>query len=293
MTVSYCKIAQGQLFWRYDESTSRENHGTLLFIHAGVADHTLWDDQTEYFTANGWNVLRYDIFGLGKSRPSEFYLSMDPKHRSPFCYDEHAAEIVSAWRSAKNTNHKVVVVGLSIGGAIATDFALNYPDLCSGLVVVAGGLSGFYSENTEEENEIFAQYSELKAKKDIKSLTKLDVRVWGDGPSQPEGRVSKDVASKLHAWCEQIQQWEVDGTGGFALEGADPEKPASGRLGELQIPVAVGIGLHDESSSIAAMRYLAMQTKGIVGEFNTAHMVNLEQPKEFNKWLEMYLQKLQ
>lgn len=54
---------------------------TFLFIYAGVTDHTLWDAQVDHFLRRGWSCLRYDIFGHGKSVPSEEYLQAADRRR--------------------------------------------------------------------------------------------------------------------------------------------------------------------------------------------------------------------
>jgi pimeloyl-ACP methyl ester carboxylesterase len=60
---------------------------------------------------------------------------------------------------------------------------------------------------------------------------------------------------------------------------------AAGRLGELAIPLLVMIGLRDEAATVDAGRFLALTTNAPLLEFDTAHMINLEQPERFTKVL--------
>lgn len=84
VSEGYVEVNEGQIYWKYsiaaDETT--ESRPVLLFIHAGIADHTMWDAQVEFLLERGWNCLQFDAFGFGESRPSDMYLAADP--RPPF-----------------------------------------------------------------------------------------------------------------------------------------------------------------------------------------------------------------
>ncbi len=59
------------------------------------------------------------------------------------------------------------------------------------------------------------------------------------------------------------------------------DPPAAGRLGELAIPVLVMIGLRDEAATADAGRHLAAAKGAPLLEFDTAHLINLEEPERF------------
>lgn len=289
---------EGPLFWGLCLPVLNESRApprpTLLFIHAGVADRTLWDNQVQYFSTRGWTALRYDLFGYGKSLPSSAYLNQSP--RPSVRHYEHAAQVVRHVQKRTSAatvddHQKVIAIGLSRGGGIAIDFAIAYPDLICGLAVVAAGLSGFDCKNTSEEDEIFGREATLMQSRDIDGLARLNVKLWGDGPLQKEGRVGQEVAHKLYTWCKDIALRECDSTGGSAVPEEHLDPPAVGRLPEIKMPVAVAIGVLDESGTVAAMRYVAEHSEyATVKEFDAAHMINLEQPEEFNLWLEEWLE---
>ncbi|MCJ1291132.1 hypothetical protein MMC34_002675 [Xylographa carneopallida] len=291
----YLEVREGELFFELYTEPRHEGtvRPTLLFIHAGVADRTLWDHQVGYFTSKGWNVLRYDRFGYGRSRPKQAYLDQSP--RSKVEHYKHTAVIVRHARtlrpiSSGRHHDKVVVIGLSMGAATSIDFTIAFPDLVCGLVVIAGWLSGFDCSDTLEEQQVFFQETILMESRDEERLADLRVHLWGDGPLQPEGRLHKEARQQLYAWCKDIAQRELNGTGGSAFEDQDPLPPAVGRLAEIKTPVAVAIGTLDESSIISAMRYISDHVQGsTLKEYKAAHMVNLEYPDDFNAWLEEWL----
>ena len=297
----FVDLPEGKLYWVVDKAQStherRGSRSTLLFLHAGVADHTQWDDQASYFTARGWDVLRYDRLGFGRSIPSKTYLEQDPLPRVR--HYEHAARVVAAYHASisddtgGSTPNKVAIVGLSVGGSCAIDFTIENANLVTGLAVVAGGIWGFDAPPDPGEEQLGLEEDMLKKAKDVEGLAQLNARYWGDGPLQEEGRASAAVRNKLYDWCKDALARQLAGTGGFAIRDEVMDPPASARLSEIRVPVAVGIGKFDESSTNAAMKHLGDHVRSAtVREFDAAHMVNLECPEEFNQWLEEWLNKL-
>ena len=301
--TGHLSVPEGQIFWSLSvaspasggQRSPADTHSKplLLFIHAAVADHTLWGEQVAHLTSKGWPTLRYDIFGFGESSPSEPYLASDP--RPPVDHVAHAATVVKeVWHAhSDRKGGKVVVVGLSMGGGLAVAFAVAHPELCAGIVVVAGGLFGFEAPNKPEEDAMCQKMEDLTGVGDAEALALLYVRYWGDGPLQAEGRLTGTARERLFGWCKDIAVRECRKTGGFALPAKVGEKPpAVERLDQIRVPVAVGIGRLDETAVISAMEFLGKNIlQSEVKYFDTAHMVNLEVPGEFNDWLNGWLEK--
>jgi pimeloyl-ACP methyl ester carboxylesterase len=102
----------------------------LAFVHGFSLDTRMWDDQFEAF-AERYRVVRYDARGFGKSAlpGSEKYM--------------HAADLKALLEQLGID--RASVVGLSMGGGIAIDFALTYPEATRALVLVDSTLGGFRS----------------------------------------------------------------------------------------------------------------------------------------------------
>ncbi len=78
----------------------------LVFIHAGVSDHRMWDPQVEVF-ASRFKVIRYDLRGFGKSTmPEESFALRDDL----FAVLRHLGI------------GKAALIGCSMGGAIGDRF---------------------------------------------------------------------------------------------------------------------------------------------------------------------------
>lgn len=64
------QLKEGSLYFKFteaeDEVEDLESRPVLLFIHAGVTDHTLWDAQVDHLVARGWSCLQFDLFGFGR-----------------------------------------------------------------------------------------------------------------------------------------------------------------------------------------------------------------------------------
>lgn len=297
-------VAEGRILWRSDSPIVRKHSvkdesilkPTLLFIHACVADHTLWDEQVAYFTDKGWCCLRYDLLGYGESIPSESYLSKES--RSPVKHHDHTASIAKAFLASdrerrQSSNGKFVVIGLSCGACIAIDFAISSPELVSGLVLCAGGVGGLDIANTADEDALFNTVDQYMAEEDIENVARTNVRIWGDGPQEDEGRLNADVRERLYNWCKTIATKEITKNGGSAIPQEDLKNPpAARRLSQIKVRTIVAKGKYDESSTVSAMDYVAQNIeRAELKEFEAGHMINLECPAEFNNWLGIFLDK--
>src|SRR3972149_5125758 len=84
-----------------------KGHGhPLVFVHGGLVDSRMWNDQFELFARQN-KVVRYDLHGFGKSQMPEAFFSPveDLKILLTFLQVE-----------------RVHLVGLSLGGSIAIEF---------------------------------------------------------------------------------------------------------------------------------------------------------------------------
>ena len=282
------QVTEGSVYWKYDvaDDDAAESRPVLVFMHAGVADHTMWDAQVEYLVQKGWNCLRYDLFGFGHSHASEEYLHSDP--REPFDPIEHIDRLRQEVLPSGST---VIPIGLSIGGSLALGYTVQRPESVSGFAMIAGGLRGFEHANTPAEEGLFEIADSLIANGDVQGAANLQVRIWGDGPLQEPGRMPEPLAEQMLKWNIEISARECAKTGGTAFDTVTHEPAAGTQLGTIDVPACVAYGIYDETYTTAAMKYVAMKVQDVtVGEFKTAHMINLEVPDEFNEWLGSWLE---
>jgi pimeloyl-ACP methyl ester carboxylesterase len=166
--------------------------------------------------------------------------------------------------------------------------------MVDGLVVVAGGVSGFEAPPTEDEMKLWNQGEELWAEAeksgDWSKVADLDVKVWADGPAAPEGRADGSVRDRVREWClYNYKNHTVQG------QPVVLNPPAYGRLQEIKAPTLVMVGDQDTSSTQASMKMLAESVPGAQFELyhGVAHMVNMEKPDEFNQRVLDFLQSIE
>lgn len=238
----------------------------LVLLHAGIADNRMWDDQFAAF-AQRYRVIRYDHRGYGQS-------SMPA---GPFAFYDDLHALLRLLGVTQAT-----VVGVSMGGATAINFALKYPEMAAALVVVGSGLEGMEISTTPEETALFEQVEAAGEAGDFATANELEVHIWVDGPRRSPEAVNPAVRARVremnmqtftrHDEYEQAQPQEL-------------EPAASTRLGEIQAPTLVIIGDQDVSGIQTIADRLAAEISGArkVVMPNTAHVPNMEQPETFNQ----------
>ncbi len=107
----------------------------LVLIHAGFLDSRMWDTQFQPFSENH-RVIRYDVRGFGRSDVA----------RTRFSDYKDLHEILDHLGAKK-----AFLVGVSNGGRIASDFAVEHPSMVDHLVLVSPGMSGYKFSGPEEE----------------------------------------------------------------------------------------------------------------------------------------------
>ena len=137
---------------------------------------------------------------------------------------------------------------------------------------------------------MFEHRDDFIAKGDAHNAAMMDVRIWGRGTQGDDGRLSKMVGDKLYDWCNTIAHREIAGNGASALPAQDFKPAAAEGLSNIHVPTIVACGRYDDTSTNEAMKYVAQQVAGAkLKEFDSAHMINLECPTEFNEWMAAYL----
>ena len=239
----------------------------VILIHAGVANRSMWDDQVAALK-DGYRVIRHDTRGYGETETDAVAFS-------------NRADIAALLDHLGETSAHVV--GLSRGGQIALDFAIESPDRARSLTVVAGGIGG-YESPAEVPAETWEPVEAMWKAGEWEKLSDWETAFWADGPGQSPDRVP-EVRRRVHDWV--LDNYRAEKEEGQP-QPLDP--PAAGRLGELRAPLLVMLGTLDDPGTVEAMRHLAAVVPGArLEEFESAHMVNLEHPDRFNLLLREFL----
>ena len=236
----------------------------VTMIHPGLWDMRTWDREFDRFVEEGHRVLRYDVRGYGKSsRPD------------PGATYSNVRDLDALLEAADVT--LTALVGCSMGGGIAIDYALGFPAKVWGLVPVATALGGF--EATEEEEEWWAQRDEpieaaIEAG-DLERAQELRLEIWAPlGTDDDRGARIRQIA------FDNLHEILMDESGEERL---DP--PAAHRLEEIDVPTLILEAEHDPPDMKRLANFLVREVIGsrkVVVE-DSDHVVNMRQPERFEE----------
>jgi pimeloyl-ACP methyl ester carboxylesterase len=181
-------------------------------------------------------------------------------------------------------------MGLSMGGGMAIDFTLEYPEMVDALLPVAAGVSGFESE--EENNPEVPVWNEIVAalkRGDKARAVELNLRFWTDGPERTPEQTDPIVREKVRVMTMRNYNRDDDED---APDTIQLEPPAIARLSEIHVPTLIIVGDADVREILVIANVLE---KGIPGAKKaiipgTAHHLNMEKPQEFNRIVLDFLQ---
>lgn len=231
----------------------------LVLIHGGAVDSRAFDGQFEEF-ARHYRVTRYDLRGAGRSGDRD----------RPFSNSADLHALLGHLGI-----EKAFLLGISRGGGFAFDYALEHPEKVEALILVSANLGVHvpdYSEMFERATRAGRQDGAAAA-----------AAVWGYDPYQGPRREAAR-ARVLEILTDNMPRFRYfDGYTPVPQLSAS-ETPRSERLGEIRVPVLVISGAHDNPVARTNSRNWA---KGIAGARlvvfpESAHLVNIDQPQEFN-----------
>jgi pimeloyl-ACP methyl ester carboxylesterase len=240
----------------------------VVLIHGVTLDLRQWDSQIEALTEK-YQVIRYDVIGHGRSSGLSPALSNGSFIDSNYLRDLFDALDID----------KAHVVGLSAGGGIAINFALDYPDRVQTLTPMDSRIWGYNVPS--ELGERFGRYIDVSRNQGVQAALKL----WAADPLFAPANANPTVQA-------QLNQIVVQGHGslgaGAYFQWPNFQKVAYpstlNRLSQIAHPTLVMIGELDaidfKLQADILNRDIPNSTKVVVP--NAGHMSNMEQPEFVN-----------
>ncbi len=254
----------------------------FVLIHGHLLDRRSWDDQFAVF-AQHYRVIRYDQRGFGDS--GLIVKGMPHSDRQDLYELMQFLGIESAY-----------LMGVSGGGALAIDFALEHPEMVDALIPVTAGVSGFQpsEEMLKKHPDVLRLYTSLEEafeQHDVARAVDISLAVWTDGPGRLPAQAAPDVRERVRAMT--TRNWERPDDEAQAETPSVPlEPPAIGRLSQLGVPTLVILGELDVPNPLNQLvAEIAGAKKVIMAE--TAHHPFMEKPAEFNQIVLDFLESLQ
>jgi pimeloyl-ACP methyl ester carboxylesterase len=242
----------------------------LVFIHAGVADSQMWEDQVKFYSSN-FQVLIYDMRGFGKTKPREGSFN-------------HSRDLYGLLNYLNI--EKTHLVGCSKGGGTAMDFTLEHPDMVFSLTMVTSGPNGykypFESDNPPEWDECVAAFN----KGDLEKTAELEAQMWVVGRYRKRNEIDEKIFGMIKDADLIALKNEVE----TKMEETLINPPAPERLKDIKNPTLFIYGELDDPNLVKANKLLIneMGTKSYEIK-DVAHFPNMEKPDEFNSLLHGFL----
>jgi pimeloyl-ACP methyl ester carboxylesterase len=263
MTSGYAPVQGGRLYY--------EVAGTgapVVLIHAGLWDSRIWDAQWDAF-ARRHTVIRYDLRGFGRS----------DRFERPFSARGDLAALLEHLHVPS-----AALIGASIGGALAIDFALERPGMVDALVLVASGLSGDETPDDEETLRLVGEAQQAFEAGDLERTVDAELRIWAPLRTEPdvEHRIREIAQDNRH---ELTLDWKLS---------AELDPPAAERLGQIGVPTLVVLGERDAAVMNVIGDKLANGIRGARKQViaGADHLPNMRRPEEFNRIVLDFLESL-
>lgn len=238
----------------------------LMFLHGVGGDHSAWRPQLLHF-ADRYRVFAWDMPGYGASPPPRS-MSFPELARS-------LAELLDALNLSK-----VHLVGQSLGGMIAQEFAATFPDRLSSLVLVATSPAFGRSDKEWQQKFLDDRIGVLDRGATMAELARANIkRIVGRDPD-PLG-VEIAVSCTANIPVESYKQ-AVRMIVGFDRRDA---------LARISVPTLAIAGEVDTVAPAPMMQKMASHIPGakFVTIPKAGHLANLEQPAAFNETLGAFL----
>ncbi len=243
----------------------------LVFIHAGICDLRMWDDQIAAFSPL-YQVLRYDVRAYGQTKPVEGrYSNLD--------------DLLTLLNRLQI--EKAVLVGCSMGGSLAMDFTVTHPDRVAALVMVCSNPSGyaFSGETPSLYSEIVAAWEAG----DVERTAELEMQFWAVGVKRSVDDVPVSIRHKVAMMNLIALKNDKMGIG----KNETPKINAVEHLGEINVPVLAIAGSLDDDELMSAADLMADSiANGRKRMMPTAHLPNMEMPDEFNQHVSDFLREI-
>jgi 3-oxoadipate enol-lactonase len=261
---TFGKITAGGFDVYYESQGAGE---AILFLHAGLQDHRMWEEQVTKLSEQ-FTVITIDQPFHGNTLGSD----------TTTLVADVVKHILDTLRVEKTS-----VVGLSMGGATALDFATMNPQRVNKLILIAPGIPGFERDHKMDTltSGWYPRFTAALEAKDSAEAARIFTRTWAEGPTRSKDSLKAPVSQYVYNTTlmnirkHQMAGWPV----------LSDKPPIVDRLAQIQLPVLIIHGDKDLPYISEGCIYLEETIPGAKRVLlnNVAHMLNIEKPKEVNK----------
>jgi pimeloyl-ACP methyl ester carboxylesterase len=230
----------------------------LILIHGFTLDSRMWKNQFETF-GKYYQVIRYDVRGFGRSDLP----TVEPYSRP------NDLKALLGHLDISNAN----ILGISMGGKIAIDFALENPEMVDSLILADAALGGY---QWKEFGESLASVFDIARKSGVE----VGKELWSSLDLFKSAIEKPDVFLALAQMLNDYSGWHFINDDPFS----DLDPPSIQRLNEISVPTLIIIGEFDstEFHSIGDILQEQISNARKVILPSVGHVTNMEAPDSFN-----------
>jgi 3-oxoadipate enol-lactonase len=252
----------------YEEKGSGQ---PLVLIHGYPLNKSMWAPQLDALS-NIARVITPDLRGHGGSEPVPGINTMDDM-----------AKDIKELIESLDIKEPVVLGGLSMGGYVSFAFYRNYPELVKGIILAATRATADSVETkvNREETAAIAQERGTQAILEMQLPKML---------SQVTQETKPDIVELARSIMSEMPVKAIVGD----LRGMLNRPDSTPMLGKIECPVLI---LHGEDDKLIPLEEIHLMQNEIRNARTTTiseagHLLNLEQPEQFNQAVEDFLRSL-
>jgi len=260
----------------YDEAG---NGPAIVLLHGYPFDRSMWREQIDFLSANGYRAIAPDLRGLGENVAQTSVCEPSiPNHRlksMPLTTMEDMARDVAALIDQLEIN-SATICGLSMGGYVAFEFIHLFPMRARALIL-AGTRAP--ADNEQEKQARFQQVEQMIAK-GMSGIAEASV------PKLLAPRTLAEKPEVVTRVSEMILRADPQGAAA-AQRGMAARRNYSDDLAGIHVPTLVIVGRDDPIRPVADAEFMHDRICDSRLEIieDAAHMTNMEQPEIFNRAL--------
>lgn len=230
----------------------------IILIHGAGSNRLCW--HTSLRRLFGYQVIAIDLPGHGNSKDGIGFHSIQD-------YSDRVIEFLF-----KSETYQSILVGHSMGGAIAMNIALHFPQLIAGLCLISTGANFNFSHHFLDTMK---NPSTTQA-----ALEELEKRGFSKC-------ASSSIVNQIMRGLRQVRSGVLLGDWN-----ACANFDIKNEIKNISVPTWISVGADDQLTPISCSRYLAHQISNAKLHIipDAGHMVILEKPQEINQGILQFLQ---
>jgi len=254
----------------YEEQGSGD---PLLFLHAGLQDHQMWDQQVKDLSKS-FRVVTIDLPYHGQTKGRDTSIL--------------AKNVVKTVLDSLRIG-KVVITGLSMGGAVAMDFVVGYPERVTKAVLISAGLNGYEKRHPIDSASIawYTHFTKALEAKDTAKAALEFSKAWAEGIDQRGDQLTKPAAKYVYqTTLTTLKKHRMAGWPNLQDAPTAYDEMVKATMpvllihGDKDVPYINTVNVFMEKNLANARRVLLK---------DVAHMLNMEKPKEVNRLIRDFL----